>query len=101
MTKRLDTLHIPSTAETRRAYRAMLLTTPDRARSVSEVISNDKTTRQTSQRGAKLVEALAHAGIMPGRVTFSYGRALQDPALRLGAGARRVSRPVSRLSIIG
>jgi fructose-bisphosphate aldolase class I len=66
ITKRFDTLHIPSTAETRRAYREMLFTTPDLTRFVSGVILYDETIRQVTQRGEKLAEVLAHAGIMPG-----------------------------------
>ena len=66
ITKRFDTLHIPSTAETRRAYREMLFTTQDLARFISGVILYDETIRQTTERGEKLAEALTHAGIMPG-----------------------------------
>jgi fructose-bisphosphate aldolase, class I len=66
ITKRLDALHIPSTAETRRAYREMLFTTPDLARFVSAAIMYDETIRQTSEAGDRLVEVLARAGIMPG-----------------------------------
>jgi fructose-bisphosphate aldolase class I len=66
ITKRFDTLHISSTAETRRAYREMLFTTPDLARFVSGVIMYDETIRQVAQHGEKLAEALTHGGIMPG-----------------------------------
>ena len=66
ITKRFDTLRIPSTAESRRAYREMLFTTQDLARFISGVILYDETIRQTTQGGEKLAEALTHAGIMPG-----------------------------------
>jgi fructose-bisphosphate aldolase, class I len=66
ISRRFDALHIPSTPETRRAYRELLFTTPDLARFVSGVIMHDETIRQSTQRGEPLAEALAHAGIMPG-----------------------------------
>jgi len=66
ITKRFDTLHIPSTAETRRAYREMLFTTQALARFISGVPLYDETIRQTTQGGEKLAETLTHAGIMPG-----------------------------------
>ena len=66
ITKRFDALHIPSTAETRRAYREMLFTTPDLTRFVSGVIMYDETIRQVTQRGERLADGLARAGIMPG-----------------------------------
>ena len=66
ITKRFDALHIPSTADTRRAYREMLFTTPDLARFISGVIMYDETLRQVTHRGEKLAEVLTHAGIMPG-----------------------------------
>src|SRR5262245_64025758 len=66
ITKRFDTLHIPSTAETRRAYREMLFTTQALARFISGVTLYDETVRQTTQGGEKLAETLTHAGIMPG-----------------------------------
>jgi fructose-bisphosphate aldolase, class I len=66
ITKRLDTLRIPSTAETRRAYREMLVTTPDLSSFVSGVIMYDETIRQADARGEPLVNVMSRAGIMPG-----------------------------------
>jgi fructose-bisphosphate aldolase class 1 len=101
----MNRLHIPSTAETRRAYREMLFTTPDLARFVSGVIMYDETIRQVTQRGDAVPgivflsgeqderSATAHLNAMnsgpesrPWRVSFSYGRALQDPALEAWGG---------------
>jgi fructose-bisphosphate aldolase class I len=66
ISKRFDGRGIPSTAETRRAYREMLFTTPELSKFVSGVIMHDETIRQVTQRSERLAEALARAGITPG-----------------------------------
>src|SRR5258706_11542625 len=64
--KRFDALEIPSTAESRRAYREMLFTTPGLANFVSGAILYDETIRQADAHGAPLAQVLARAGITPG-----------------------------------
>jgi fructose-bisphosphate aldolase class I len=66
LTKRFDALGIRSTAESRRAYRELLFTTPDAATSISGVIMQDETIRQKSSTGTPLAEVLASRGIVPG-----------------------------------
>jgi fructose-bisphosphate aldolase class I len=66
MSKRFDAVAIASTAESRRAYREMLFTTPDLSRFVSGVILYDETIRQADSRGVPFAEVLAQAGIIPG-----------------------------------
>jgi fructose-bisphosphate aldolase class I len=66
ITKRFDALGIASTVESRRAYRAMLATTPDLSRFVSGVILYDETIRQADDRGDPLPQVMTRAGIMPG-----------------------------------
>jgi len=64
--KRFEALGIPSTPETRRAYREMLFTTPGLADSISGAILFDETMNQTTAAGVPLVEMLWQQGIMPG-----------------------------------
>jgi fructose-bisphosphate aldolase class I len=66
LTKRLTALGIESTADSRRAYREMLFTTPDIAASIGGVIMQDETIRQKSGSGTPLVELLRDQGIIPG-----------------------------------
>ena len=66
ISKRFAALGIASTAESRRAYREMLVTTPDLSRFVSGVILYDETIRQADGRGVPLAQLLERAGIMPG-----------------------------------
>jgi fructose-bisphosphate aldolase class I len=66
MTKRLDARGIASTAESRRAYREMLFTTPDLAKFISGVILFDETIRQADGRGVPLADVLVRAGMIPG-----------------------------------
>jgi fructose-bisphosphate aldolase, class I len=66
ISKRFEALRIPSTAETRRAYREMLFTTPGLSEFVSGVIMYDETIRQADGRGDRLAEVLPRAGIVSG-----------------------------------
>ena len=64
--KRLDGVGIASTAESRRAYREMLLTTPGLANYVSGVILFDETLRQTTSDGVPFPDYLCDHGVLPG-----------------------------------
>ncbi|MDQ1568740.1 MAG: fructose-bisphosphate aldolase, class [Actinomycetota bacterium] len=64
--KRLDGVGIPSTAESRRAYREMLLTTPGLANWVSGVILFDETLRQATTDGVPFADYLCDQGVLPG-----------------------------------
>lgn len=64
--KRFDALGIPSTAESRRAYREMLVTTPDLSKFISGVILYDETIRQVDGHGDRLADVISRVGIMPG-----------------------------------
>jgi len=64
--KRFEALGIPSTPETRRAYREMLFTAPGLAESISGAILFDETMNQTTTAGVPLAEMLWQRGIMPG-----------------------------------
>ena len=61
-TKRLDGVGIASTAESRRAYREMLLTTPGLASWVSGVILFDETMRQATSDGIPFPDYLCDQG---------------------------------------
>lgn len=63
--KRFQALAIPSTEETRRAYREMLFTTPGLSEFISGVILFDETIRQSID-GIPMPEALARQGMIPG-----------------------------------
>ena len=64
--RRLATVGVPSTEETRRAYRGMMLTTPGIEDFLSGVILYDETIRQSTETGVPFPELLARKGIMPG-----------------------------------
>jgi fructose-bisphosphate aldolase, class I len=55
LTKRFAALKIPSTPETRRDYRQLLLTAPELAEYISGVILQEETIRQESAAGAPLI----------------------------------------------
>jgi len=64
--KRFKPLQIPSTEETRRAYREMLFTTPGLNEFISGVILFDETIRQRIAGGIPVPEFLTQRGIVPG-----------------------------------
>jgi fructose-bisphosphate aldolase, class I len=66
LTRRFDPLGIPSTEETRRAYREMLFTTSGAAEFISGAILYDETIRQKSSGGTPLAKVLSEQGILPG-----------------------------------
>ena len=66
ITKRFEKVNIPSTPETRRAYRDMLFTTAGVEAFISGVILFDETIRQGADDGTPLAQVLAKKGIIPG-----------------------------------
>jgi len=66
LTKRFAQLKIPSTPDSRRAYREIFFTTPDVAESISGVIMQDETIRQKSSAGRPFADVLIQNGIVPG-----------------------------------
>jgi fructose-bisphosphate aldolase class I len=64
--KRFAKLGIPQTAEVRRAYRELIVTTPALGESISGAILYDETVRQQKQDGTPFVQAIEAAGIIPG-----------------------------------
>ncbi len=64
--KRFAKLEIPQTAEARRAYRELIVTTPDLAESISGAILYDETIRQQKSDGIPFAMALTDMGIIPG-----------------------------------
>jgi fructose-bisphosphate aldolase class I len=66
ITKRLAARTIESTAESRRAYREMLFSTPGMAAYIGGVILQDETIRQKSSAGLPLIDLVTRQGIIPG-----------------------------------
>jgi fructose-bisphosphate aldolase class I len=64
--KRFRKLGIPLTVEARRAWRELIVTTPDLGESISGAILFDETIRQHKKDGTSFVKAIADAGIIPG-----------------------------------
>ena len=64
--KRFAPLGIPLTAEARRAYRDMIVTTPRLGECISGAILYDETLRQQTHEGLPFAQALLQAGIVPG-----------------------------------
>lgn len=64
--KRFAALGIPQTEETRRAWRELIVTTPDLGKSISGAILYDETIRQQKSDKTVFVKILADAGIIPG-----------------------------------
>lgn len=66
MSKRLEKVGVPATAENRRAYRAMLMTAPDLQSGISGVILSDETFNQKLDDGNAFPLGIHALGILPG-----------------------------------
>ena len=64
--KRFARVGIPQTAEARRAYRELIVTTPGLGEYISGAILYDETIRQQTKEGTPFVKVLTDAGIIPG-----------------------------------
>jgi fructose-bisphosphate aldolase class I len=64
--KRFNGIKLESTAETRRAYREMLFTTPGAGEFISGVILYDETLRQKTKDGVPFPAYLSKQGMIPG-----------------------------------
>src|ERR1700740_745763 len=64
--KRFDSIGVESTEDTRRAYRQMLVTTPDLGKHISGVSLYDEPIRQATPDGVRFVKVLEAAGAIPG-----------------------------------
>ena len=64
--KRFDKISLESTADSRRAYRDMLFTTPGMQDHISGVILYDETLRQSSLAGVPFAKLLTDLGVVPG-----------------------------------
>jgi fructose-bisphosphate aldolase class I len=64
--RRFAALGIPQTDEARRAYREMIVTTPNLGRCISGAILFDQTIHQGTRSGIPYVKVLIDAGIVPG-----------------------------------
>jgi fructose-bisphosphate aldolase class I len=66
MAKRFKPIDVESTDENRRAYRALLFTTPGLSEFISGIILFEETLDQLSDDGTPLPEVLSQQGIVPG-----------------------------------
>jgi len=64
--KRFAAIGIPQTVDYRRAYRELIITTPDLGNYISGVILYDETIRQQKKDGMPFIKVIQDAGIIPG-----------------------------------
>ena len=64
--RRFAALGIPQTDEARRAYRELIVTTPNLGQSISGAILYDQTIHQATKAGLPFIKVLIDAGIIPG-----------------------------------
>lgn len=66
ITKRFEAVGIESTEDTRRAYREMLITTPQFNQFIAGVILFEETLNQKTSQGITFPDALSKMGVLPG-----------------------------------
>ena len=64
--KRFAAVGIPQTVDCRRAYREMIVTTPNLGKYISGLILYDETIRQETKTGVPFLKVILDAGIIPG-----------------------------------
>ena len=64
--KRFDALGIPTTENSRRDYRELILTVPNLSNYISGPILYDETIRQSTKAGVPLLKVITEAGMLPG-----------------------------------
>jgi fructose-bisphosphate aldolase class I len=74
--KRFARLGIPQTEEARRAYRELIVTTPNLGEPISGAILCDETIHQKKKDGTPFVKAVTDAGIIPGIKVDTGAKAL-------------------------
>jgi len=79
--KRFDSIGVESTAETRRAYRDLLITTKGAEQYVSGMILFDETIRQSTDDGTLFPQVMKKASIIPG---IKVDQGAKDLALHPG-----------------
>jgi fructose-bisphosphate aldolase, class I len=85
--RRLASVGIAQTVEMRRAWRELLLTTPDLGSCISGVILHDETIRQAKSDGTPFVEVARKAGLLVGIKVDTGAKALAaQPAEKVMEG---------------
>lgn len=64
--KRFDAVGVPSTEQSRHAYREMIITASGLEEYISGIILHDETLRQNTESGVPFTEILSKKGILPG-----------------------------------
>jgi len=74
--KRFDSVGVENTEDNRRAYREMLLTTPNLNEYISGAILYDETLRQSTKAGVPFTKVMMDNGILPGIKVDTGAKAL-------------------------
>ncbi len=74
--KRFDSVGVENSEENRRAYREMLLTTPNLSDYISGAILYDETLRQSTKAGVPFTKVMMDNGILPGIKVDTGAKAL-------------------------
>jgi fructose-bisphosphate aldolase class I len=82
--KRLDSINVESTADTRRDYREMLFRATDAMKNhISGVILYDETLRQKAKDGTTLVDVIKASGSIPGIKVDTGAQPLPGPTAKI------------------
>lgn len=85
--KRFENIGVAGTEENRRAYRELLLTTPDLSNYISGAILYDETIRQSTADGVSFIKVMQEAGMIPGiKVDTGAKELAQHPGEKVTEG---------------
>jgi fructose-bisphosphate aldolase, class I len=100
--KRFARLGIPQTDEARRAYRELIVTTPNLGEPISGAILCDETIRQKKKDGTPFIRAVTDAGIIPGIKVDTGAKALAGhPGEKVTEGLDRLHGRLGEYFLMG
>lgn len=79
--KRLDSIGVANTEDNRRAYRELLLTTPELGKYISGAILFEETLYQSTKAGKTFVDVMKEQNIVPGIKVDKVRRGAGPPSL--------------------
>lgn len=100
--QRFAKLGIPQTEDMRRAYRELIITTPNLNEAISGMILYDETIRQKMQDGTPFIKVIIDSGIIPGiKVDLGAKDLANHPGEKITEGLDRLRERLAEYSQMG
>ena len=91
MTKRLESVNVPSTPENRLLFRETLFSSSSMAECIGGVILYDETINQVSNSGQKIPEMISASGSVPGIKVDTGAKILANSSAQIPSGSAYIT----------